>query len=144
MFVTSQLAVPNGKHGQAVADAQRDSIQTAFFALGRALLDVRGMVIELRQASKLSAAAAEQFERNSTACLSKIDEFFRALGHEEPPPPSQRQPSKAKNRQRTGVYSINRTNGGRASGAKGPTKEKISGRRMRARVGRARDGKRSS
>jgi hypothetical protein len=72
------------KHAQQVANAHDAGIRAALFALGRALLDVRGMAIELRQHTRLPKDAAAQFERDLTDSLLKIDEFFRTIGDEKP------------------------------------------------------------
>ena len=60
-------------------------IKTALFALGRALLDVRGMAIELRRNIRLSEDAAGQFETDLAQSLGTMDEFFRILGDAQTP-----------------------------------------------------------
>ena len=64
------------KHAQQVAKAHDPGIRAALFALGRALLDVRGMAIELRQHTRLPKDAAGQFERDLTAAfLGSMNSF---------------------------------------------------------------------
>ena len=74
---TDQRQVQGGPH-----DVQ---IKTALFALGRALLDVRGMAIELRRNIRLSEDAAGQFETDLAQSLGTMDEFFRILGDAQTP-----------------------------------------------------------
>jgi hypothetical protein len=75
---------PKPKPLAANALSHDSEMRPALFALGRALLDVRGMAIELRRHIRLPRDAAGQFERDLTDSLLKIDEFFRTIGDEKP------------------------------------------------------------
>lgn len=75
---------PDGKNilenKQAPVHDDSVKIKSALVTLGKALLDVRGMAIELRRNILLPENAAGQFEMDLLESLKKIDEFFRMLG----------------------------------------------------------------
>ena len=83
-----------------VEDAYPERIKLAFFALGRALLDVRGMVIGIRENVRISKDAAGQFDKDLTESLRQINEVFKIFEEAQPSPPvsSKRVPQAAQKR----------------------------------------------
>ena len=67
-----------------VEDSYPERIKLAFFALGRALLDVRGMVIGIREHVRISKDAAGQFDKDLTESLRKINEVFQTFDDAQP------------------------------------------------------------
>ena len=67
-----------------VEDSYPERIKLAFFALGRALLDVRGMVIGIREHVRISKDAAGQFDKDLTESLRQINEVFQIFDDAQP------------------------------------------------------------